>query len=100
MIRHTTHSKQQCEARGFNPDQVLAAVRKHQEKITASNAEEVIVVIHVSKARVTTVDGSGDCVAAFIDPSRQTIKTVSWQRWQQVRRKAEVSEWVNPVLVK
>ena len=100
MIRHTTHSIEQCKGRGFDPEKVLVDVQRYQGDIERSGAAEVIVVLHVARGRIVTSEGSGDCVAAFIDPRRQTIKTVAWQRWAQVERKSQVSEWVNPVRVK
>lgn len=100
MVRHTAHSVQQCKNRGFSPERVLEAIRSHQDSIDRSTADEVIVVVHVSRSRIYTGEGSGDVVAAFINPKRQTIKTVAWQRWEQIRRKAMISDWVNPMKVK
>lgn len=100
MIRHTTHSLEQCKERGFDPQAVMKGVRKYQGRIYASNAGEVIVVLKVFKQRIYIPNpgkqpDSGDCVAAFVDPYNKTIKTVSLQRWEQIERKAARSEWVN-----
>lgn len=85
MIRHTTHSLGQCKERGINPDVALNRVLEVQGKVLKSSAPEVVVVLHKSAKRVYFSNGDcGDVIVACIDPQRQTIKTITWQRREQV----------------
>jgi hypothetical protein len=93
VIRMSKHANEQCESRGFDPNEVSAVVNGKGERIQKSKSWEVRVIVKVFRAILHLPDGSnGDCVVACVDPESRTVKTVMLQRRTQVEHKKHYRE--------
>lgn len=90
MIRLSRHAKEQCETRGFDPNEVesICAGREAQIKKHSNRTNEVRVVVKRYAAQQVCSDGSnGDIAVACVDTRNGVVKTVMLQRRTQAQRK-------------